>query len=691
MSRQIPLKRIRNIGLVAHVDQGKSSTTEAMLYFTGRIHKLGKVHEGTATMDWMDQEQERGITIMSASTTCSWEPTSGGAKYRINIIDTPGHIDFQAEVERSLRVLDGVIALFDSVAGVEPQSETVWRMMDRYDVPRICFVNKMDRQGANFVSVVQMIGERLGARAIPVQLPLGEEAAFEGVIDLVRMQAICYDENDENRFEIIEIPEEYIETAHEAHHALIDAVAEYHEPLLEAYLEDESSVTFDLIVTGIRNACLAGAVQPVLCGSALKNRAIQPLLDAVVAYLPSPLDRGEVLSVDGERKRQPSDNEPFAALAFKIQRDSQAGPLAYFRTYAGTLKTGDKVLNSTTGEVERLGRILMMHANRREDVKEVYAGDIAVAVGLKEVMTGDTLCDPRSPITLESISFAPPVVHVSVEPVSHADQEKLQAALAYIVREDPSLRIHTDEETRQTILSGMGELHLEVVGERLKREYRVHANIGRPQVAYRETVTQAAKNVEGRLIRQTGGSGQYGIVFINVEPNPGRGFEFISDVRGGAVPNEYIGAVEKGCRQAMENGVLGGYPMVDVKVVLIDGKSHPVDSSEIAFQTAGSMAMRAACRLAGPVILEPIMNVEITVPEDGLGWVMGDIGRRRGIVGERGARPGGIITVHAEVPLREMFGYVGDLRSSTQGRGDFTMEFSKYQQLPQNLADELNI
>ncbi|MBA2516349.1 MAG: elongation factor G [Solirubrobacterales bacterium] len=691
MARQIPLERTRNIGISAHVDSGKTTTTERILYYTGKLHKMGEVHDGSASMDWLDQEQERGITIMSAATTCFWTPSNvpGAKEHRINIIDTPGHVDFQAEVERSLRVLDGAIALFDSVAGVEPQSETVWRMMDKYRVPRLCFVNKMDRQGADFVKAIGTMRDRLGANAIAIQVPMGAEAEFQGVIDLVAMKAIFYTSEDGMDYEVGDIPAEYADAAHVGHHELIDAVAEYHEPLMEAYLENEEAVTSELIAEGVRRATLASGVQPVMCGSAIKNKGVQPLLDAIAAFLPSPLDRGDVVAADGEAHRAPSDEEPFAALAFKIQRDPQAGPLTYFRVYSGTLKAGDKVLNSTSGKSERIGRLLMMHANNREDVTQVYAGDIAVAVGMKNATTGDTICAPDKPVVLENISFAPPVVHVSIEPSTQADQEKLALALAYLVREDPSLQMRTDTETGQTVVSGMGELHLEVTVERLKREYKVSANTGRPQVAYRETITSSATKVEGRFIKQTGGSGQYGVVYIDIEPNPGKGFEFSSAVKGGNVPTEYVSAVGKGCELGMSSGVVAGYPMEDVKVTLTDGKSHQTDSSEIAFQMAGNIAFKDACRRAKPVILEPIMAVEVIVPEDGLGWVMGDIARRRGLVGERESRPGGIVSVMSEVPLSEMFGYANDLRSATQGRGNYTMEFHSYRVLPNSLAEAL--
>jgi len=691
MARQIPLERTRNIGISAHVDSGKTTTTERILYYTGKLHKMGEVHDGSASMDWLDQEQERGITIMSAATTCFWTPSNvpGAKEHRINIIDTPGHVDFQAEVERSLRVLDGAIALFDSVAGVEPQSETVWRMMDKYRVPRLCFVNKMDRQGADFVKAIGTMRDRLGANAIAIQVPMGAEAEFHGVIDLVAMKAIFYTSEDGMDYEVGEIPAEYADAAHIGHHELIDAVAEYHEPLMEAYLEDEQAVTSELIAEGVRRATLASGVQPVMCGSAIKNKGVQPLLDAIAAFLPSPLDRGDVVAADGVEHRAPSDEEPFAALAFKIQRDPQAGPLTYFRVYSGTLKAGDRVLNSTSGKSERIGRLLMMHANNREDVTQVFAGDIAVAVGMKNATTGDTISTPDKPVLLESISFAPPVVHVSIEPSTQADQEKLALALAYLVREDPSLQMRTDTETGQTVVSGMGELHLEVTVERLKREYKVSANTGRPQVAYRETITASATKVEGRFIKQTGGSGQYGVVYIDIEPNPGQGFEFSSAVKGGNVPTEYVSAVGKGCELGMSSGVVAGYPMEDVKVTLTDGKSHQTDSSEIAFQMAGNIAFKDACRRAKPVILEPIMAVEVIVPEDGLGWVMGDIARRRGLVGERESRPGGIISVMSEVPLSEMFGYANDLRSATQGRGNYTMEFHSYRVLPNSLAEAL--
>ncbi len=691
MSRQISLALTRNIGISAHVDSGKTTTTERILYYTGKVHKMGEVHEGAASMDWLDQEQERGITIMSAATTCFWKPSNieGAETHRINIIDTPGHVDFQAEVERSLRVLDGAIALFDSVAGVEPQSETVWRMMNKYTVPRICFVNKMDRQGADFAKAIQTMKDRLGANAVPVQLPIGAEDKFAGVIDLVDMKAIRYGQDDGMQYEVGEIPAEYADAAHAAHHELIDAVAEYHEPVMEAYLEDEDSVTPDMLAEAIRQAVLQNEVQPVMCGSAIKNKGVQPLLDAITRYLPSPTDRGTVTSADGEATREPDDSAPFSALAFKIQRDPQAGPLTYFRVYSGTLKAGDKILNSTTGKTERIGRLLMMHANDREDVTEVYSGDIAVAIGLKNATTGDTLCDPNAPVQLENIHFAPPVVHVSIEPASRPDQEKLAVALAYLVREDPSLKMRTDDETGQTVLSGMGELHLEVTVERLRREYKVNANTGRPQVAYRETITAPATKIEGKFVKQTGGSGQYGVVYLDVEPNPGKGFEFESKVKGGNVPTEYIPAVGKGCELGMASGVVAGYPMEDVKVTLTDGKSHDTDSSEIAFQMAGNIGFKEACRRAKPVILEPIMAVEVTVPEDGLGWVMGDIARRRGLVGERESRPGGIVSVMSEVPLSEMFGYANDIRSATQGRGSYSMEFHSYRILPNALAEAL--
>jgi elongation factor G len=628
---------------------------------------------------------------MSAATTCFWKPSNveGADTHRINIIDTPGHVDFQAEVERSLRVLDGAIALFDSVAGVEPQSETVWRMMNKYTVPRICFVNKMDRQGADFAKAIRTMKDRLGANAVPVQLPMGAEADFLGVIDLVAMKAIKYASEDGMEYEIVDIPAEYADAAHEAHHELIDAVAEYDDAVMEAYLEDEDSVTPEQLAGAIRAAVLQNEVQPVMCGSAIKNKGVQPLLDAIIAYLPSPLDRGEVTSADGEQTREPSDEAPFSALAFKIQRDPQAGPLTYFRVYSGTLKAGDKILNTTTGKTERIGRLLMMHANDREDVTQVYSGDIAVAIGLKNATTGDTMCDPAHEVQLENIVFAPPVVHVSIEPQSRPDQEKLGVALAYLVREDPSLQMRTDEETGQTVLSGMGELHLEVTVERLKREYKVNANTGRPQVAYRETITANADKIEGKFVKQTGGSGQYGVVYLSVEPNPGKGFEFESKVKGGNVPTEYIPAVAKGCELGMTSGVVAGYPMEDIKVTLTDGKSHDTDSSEIAFQMAGNIGFKEACRRAKPVILEPIMAVEVIVPEDGLGWVMGDIARRRGLVGERESRPGGIVSVMSEVPLSEMFGYANDIRSATQGRGSYSMEFHSYRILPGSLAEAL--
>ena len=684
MSREYPLNQTRNIGIMAHVDAGKTTTTERILLYTGRIHKVGEVHDGGATMDWMEQEQERGITITSAATTCSWDGN------RINIIDTPGHVDFQVEVLRSLRVLDGAIGLFDSVAGVEPQSETVWRMADRYKVPRLAFVNKMDRQGADFAKAIQTMRDRLGANAVPIQLPIGAEADLRGIVDLVAMKAIIYTTDDGVDFEVTDIPAELADAAYEAHHELIDAVAEYHEPLMEAYLEDEDSVTTEMIAAGIRSATLANAVTPVLCGSAFKNKGIQPLLDAVVAYLPSPEDRGSVTDEDGQT-REPSEDQPFAALAFKVQRDPQAGPLVFFRVYSGKLEAGTKVLNASTGKQERIGRILMMHANSREDIGAVYAGDIAVAVGLKTAGTGDTLCAADKPIKLEAIQFAEPVVHVAIEPATRTDQEKLGVALNHLVREDPSLRMRTDEETGQTVLSGMGELHLEVIVDRLKREFKVEANIGRPQVAYREAITGSAMGVEGKFKRQTGGNGQFGRVIIDVEANIGGGFVFESKIKGGAIPIEYIPAVEKGIRNTLPNGVIAGFPIEDVKVTLIDGSYHEVDSSEVAFQIAASMGFKAAARRANPVIMEPVMAIEVTVPEEHLGTVMGDISKRRGMVEGHEVRPGGTLAVQGSVPLSEMFGYANDLRSSTQGRGNFTMEFSRYEQLPGNLAEELKI
>ncbi len=697
MPRKVPLERTRNIGIMAHIDAGKTTTTERILFYTGRTHKLGEVHEGAATMDWMEQEQERGITITSAATTAFWKD------HRINIIDTPGHVDFTVEVERSLRVLDGAIAVFDAVAGVEPQSETVWRQADKYRVPRIAFINKMDRVGANFDASVQSMVDRLGARPVPIQLPLGAEADFRGVIDLITMKAIVWHDELGREWGEEEIPADQLERAQAARTELIEAVAEYDDELMEDYLEDRP-IEPARLKADLRKATLdfhAGErppLTPVLCGAAFKNKGIQPLLDAVIDYLPSPLDIPPVTGIvpgtadeDGEprvEQREPRDDAPFAALAFKVMSDPFVGKLTYFRVYSGTLQAGSKVLNATTGRTERIGRLLMMHANHREEQEEVYAGDIAAGVGLKQTSTGDTLCDPQHPIVLETMQFPEPVVHLSIEPKTKADQEKLSVGLSRLAEEDPTFRVRTDEETGQTVISGMGELHLEVIVDRLRREFGVDANVGRPQVAYRETIKGSAKRVEGKFIRQTGGAGQYGVVYIDVEPAAGEGFDFVNEVKGGAVPSEFIPAVEQGIEEAMASGVLAGYPVQDVRVRLVDGKAHEVDSSEMAFKIAGSLAFKEAVKRANPVLLEPIMAVEVVTPQEFVGDVIGDLSRRRGRVESQEQR-GNAIAVGASVPLAEMFGYATDLRSMTQGRATYTMQFSHYEEVPPQIAREI--
>jgi elongation factor G len=693
MPRKFPLEKTRNIGIMAHIDAGKTTTTERILYYTGRTHKMGEVHEGAAVMDWMEQEQERGITITSAATTASWKD------YRINIIDTPGHVDFTVEVERSLRVLDGAIALFDSVAGVEPQSETVWRQADKYRVPRIAYINKMDRIGANFEQGVQTMIDRLGAHPVPIQLPIGSEQNFEGVIDLVREKAVIYKDDLGKEVEEIEIPDEYKDAAHEARTALIEAVAEYDDDLMEAYLSDEP-IDVERLKADIRKATLDISMTPVLCGSSFKNKGVQPLLDAVIDYLPSPLDVPPVEGVEptkagaetnGDAPKSPrpaDDNAPFSALAFKVMSDPFVGKLTYFRVYSGSLQAGGRILNSVTGRTERAGRILMMHANDREEQDEVYAGDIAAAVGLKQTSTGDTLSAPDAPIVLETIHFPDPVVHVSIEPKTKVDQEKMSVALARLAEEDPTFQVRTDEETGQTVISGMGELHLEVIVDRMKREFHVEAGVGRPQVAYRETVRGTATKVEGKFVRQTGGSGQYGIVYIDLEPAPGEGFDFVNKIKGGSVPSEFIPAVEKGIEEALETGVKAGYPMVDVRATLTDGKYHDTDSSELAFKIAGSLALKEAAKRAKPVLLEPVMAVEVVTPQEFLGDVIGDLSRRRGRV--EGQEPrGNALAVKASVPLSEMFGYATDLRSNTQGRANYTMQFDRYEEVPSSLAESI--
>jgi elongation factor G len=681
------LDHVRNIGIMAHIDAGKTTTTERILYYTGRTHKMGEVHEGAAVMDWMAQEQERGITITSAATTAFWRD------FRINIIDTPGHVDFTVEVERSLRVLDGAIAVFDSVAGVEPQSETVWRQADRYRVPRIAFINKMDRTGADFFASVQSMVDRLGARPVPVQLPIGQEEHFRGVVDLVEMKAIVWQDDLGERFVVEEIPAELLEQVQEYHHQLIDAVADHDEELTETYLLDEESVTPEMLKRALRKATLDISITPVLLGSAFKNKGVQPLLDAVIDYLPSPLDVPPVQGVDprteNELVRHPELDEPFSALAFKVMSDPYVGKLTYFRVYSGRVKAGDRVVNTTTGRTERIGRILQMHANHREERQEIGAGEIAAAVGLKTTTTGDTLAVDTAPIRLESMTFPDPVIAVAIEPKTKGDQDKLSTGLQRLAEEDPTFRVRTDEETGQTLISGMGELHLEIIVDRLLREFRVDANVGRPQVAYRETISKPVSGVRGRFVRQTGGSGQYGDVVIDMEPaEPGEGYEFVDKIVGGKVPKEFVAPVDLGIQEAMESGVLAGYPVVDIHVQLVDGSYHEVDSSERAFKIAGSMAFKEGMKRAKPKLLEPIMAVEVVTPEDYLGDVMGNLNARRGRVEHLEPR-GNAQVVQARVPLAEMFGYATDLRSTTQGRATFTMQFDRYEEVPQSIAGEI--
>ncbi len=686
MARQTPLERTRNIGIMAHIDAGKTTTTERILYYTGINYKIGEVHEGTATMDWMVQEQERGITITSAATTCFWRD------HRVNIIDTPGHVDFTIEVERSLRVLDGAVAVFCSVGGVEPQSETVWRQADKYRVPRIAFINKMDRIGADFDRGVSMIRDRLGANPVPLQLPIGTEEHFRGVIDLVSMKAVIWDDDSLGaRYRLDEIAEADRPAAEKQREILLEAVADVDEKLLEKYLEgqpiDESEIR-----AAVRMATLQLKLVPVLCGSAFKNRGVQLLLDGVVDYLPSPVDVEPVTGInpdtDAEELRPPDDNAPFAALAFKIMTDPYVGTLTFFRVYSGKIESGSHVLNATKGKRERIGRLLKMHANKREEIKEVYAGDIAAAVGLRDATTGDTLSDDTHPIILESIEFPDPVISIAIEPKTKVDQERLGVSLQKLTTEDPSFRVETDHETGQTIIKGMGELHLEIIVDRLLREFKVDANVGRPQVAYKETVRKSVKQ-EAKFVRQTGGRGQYGHVVIRLDPlPPGSGFEFADETKGGTVPREYIPAVERGVREATESGVMAGYPMVDMKVALLDGSYHEVDSSEMSFKIAGSMAFKEAARKATPVLLEPIMAVEVVVPEDFMGEVMGDLSKRRGHIQGMESRAGAQV-VTARVPLKEMFGYSTDLRSATQGRATYTMQFSHYEPVPQMISEEI--
>jgi elongation factor G len=684
-TRAFPLEKTRNIGIMAHIDAGKTTTTERVLFYTGRIHKMGEVHEGAATMDWMVQEQERGITITSAATAAEWRA------HRINIIDTPGHVDFTVEVERSLRVLDGAVAVFDAVAGVEPQSETVWRQADRYEVPRICFINKMDRIGANFYASVDSIRERLGANPIPVQLPIGSEAEFKGVIDLINQVAIIYTDDLGTALERSEIPAGMEELVAKHRHDMLEAVAESDDELMMKYLEGEE-LTRDEIVRGLRLGTVATRIVPVLCGSALKNKGVQPMLDAIVDFLPSPLDKPPVEGHDpksGDVKvRTVDDEQPFSALAFKIMTDPFVGTLTFFRVYSGTLQSGSYVYNATKGEKERVSRILQMHANHREEIDEVRTGDIAAAIGLRKTTTGDTLCAENAPIILENITFPEPVISVAIEPKTKADQDKMSAALQKLTQEDPTFRVRTDDETGQTVISGMGELHLEIIVDRMLREFKVDANVGKPQVAYRETIAAKAHGT-GRFIRQSGGRGQYGHVELELEPNEmGKGFEFVSKVVGGTVPREYIAPTEKGIIDAMNNGILAGFPVVDVKVTLVDGSYHDVDSNEQAFQIAGSMGFKDGMRKGKPTLLEPIMQVEVTMPEDFMGDVMGDLTGRRGHILGMSSR-GTTQVVQAEVPLSNMFGYATQLRSMTQGRANYSMQFDHYQALPANLAEEI--
>ncbi len=685
MARATPIGQYRNIGIMAHIDAGKTTTTERVLYYTGVSHKIGEVHDGAATMDWMEQEQERGITITSAATTCFWKGMDEQfEQHRINIIDTPGHVDFTIEVERSLRVLDGACAVFCAVGGVEPQSETVWRQANKYHVPRMAFVNKMDRAGADFLRVVDQIKTRLGSNPVPMQINIGAEENFRGVIDLVKMKAIIWDESNMGATYVEEdIPADLLSICEEWREHMLESAAEANDELMEKYLE-EGDLNADEIHLGIRLRTLAGEVVPTFCGSAFKNKGVQAILDAIVFYMPSPIDVPSIKGVldnDKEAERHPDDKEPFAALAFKIATDPFVGNLTFFRVYSGVLKSGDSVFNPVKGKKERIGRLLQMHANHREEIKEVRAGDIAAAVGLKEVTTGDTLCDVGSPITLERMEFPEPVIAVAVEPRTKADQEKMGVALGKLTREDPSFHVHTDEESGQIIISGMGELHLEIIVDRMQREFKVQANIGKPQVSYRETIRKTVEQ-EGRFIRQSGGRGMYGHVWLKLEPKePGSGYEFENAVVGGVVPRDFIPAIDKGIQEQLHNGVLGGFPMVDIKVTLYDGSYHDVDSNEMAFKLAGMLALKEGALNASPALLEPTMSIEVVTPEDYMGDVMGDLNRRRGIVHGMDDAPAGKI-IRASVPLAEMFGYATDLRSATQGRATYSMEFEKYEEAP---------
>jgi elongation factor G len=685
MARQSPLKDTRNIGIMAHIDAGKTTTTERILYYTGVNYKIGEVHEGTATMDWMVQEQERGITITSAATTCFWK------KHRINIIDTPGHVDFTAEVERSLRVLDGAVAVFDAVAGVEPQSETVWRQADHYKVPRLAFVNKMDRVGADFERTVSMMRSRLGASPVVIQLPWGREDTLKGIIDLVTLKGILYkDETLGADYDLVDIPEDQLDRAHKAREQMVEAIAETDDPMLERYLSGEE-VTNEELKAALRRATIANRLQPVICGSAFKNKGVQPLLDAVVDYLPSPVDIPPIEGLDPDSGkpiiRQSADDQPFSGLVFKIMSDPYVGQLSFFRVYSGHVDSGTAVLNAKRGSNERIGRLLKMHANKREEISEIWAGDIAAAVGLKNVTTGDTICDPKNPVVLESMSFPEPVIAVSIEPKTKVDQEKLGMALGKLMQEDPTFHVHTDQDTGQTIISGMGELHLEIIVDRLVREFHVGANVGKPQVAYKETLTQEAEG-DGRFIRQTGGHGQYGHARIKLRPTTEADFIFNNKIVGGVIPREFIKPIEQGIKEALETGPLAGFPVTGVEVDLIFGSYHEVDSSEIAFKIAGSMAFQDACKRARPVLMEPVMSVEVVTPEEYMGTVIGDITSRRGRIQHMEAR-GNAQVIACKVPLAEMFGYATDLRSASQGRANYSMQFSAYEQAPKSVSEEV--
>jgi len=694
VARQTPLERYRNIGIMAHIDAGKTTTTERILFYTGKIHKIGEVHEGAATTDWMVQEQERGITITSAAITAAWTAQTGqlkGIEHRINIIDTPGHVDFTAEVERSLRVLDGACAVFCAVGGVEPQSETVWRQADKYGVPRMAFVNKMDRPGADFFRVVEMMKTRLKARPMPIQIPIGAEEDFKGVVDLVMMKGLTFDEGDKG-FKVLygEIPADLVETAKEWREKMIEMVAETNDALMDKYLGGEE-LTEDEIRTGIRTGCINLTFTPMMCGSAFKNKGVQPMLDAVVSYMPSPLDIAAIKGVDSdgnEVERKAEDKEPFSALIFKIMADPFVGSLAFIRVYSGVLSAGSGVYNAAKGRRERIGRLLQMHANKREDIEEVRTGDIAAAVGLKEVLTGQTICDENHPVILESMDFPDPVIQVAIEPKTKADQEKMGVALSRLAQEDPTFKVKSDPETNQTIIAGMGELHLEIIVDRMMREFKVEANVGKPMVAYRETIRKRV-DAEGKFVRQSGGRGQYGHVKMYVEPNEaGKGYEFINDIKGGVIPKEYIKPIDQGIQEAMQSGVLAGYPCVDIKITIYDGSYHDVDSNEMAFKIAGSMGFKNGCEKASPVILEPIMAVEVVVPEDYMGDVIGNLNSRRGRIENMEDRAG-VKVVTAKVPLAEMFAYSTTLRGMTQGRGNYTMQFSHYEEAPRNVAEEI--